>query len=352
MAATDDPNPPKRRRRRTGQSSASLGQVAELAGVSTATVSRAFNNPDRVSEAMRSRIFKAAEQLNWVPNAAGRALASARTRILGAVIPTLDNEIFARQVLGLQDGLSPHGYTLFLGCSRYCGEAALTEVRAMLEHGVEGIMLVGRDYPDTLFRLLRAHRTPHVLSYIYDPGLDHPTVGFRHDEIFAQLTRAHLEAGHRRFALIFQNVEGNSRVADRLRGVRETLAEAAAPLPEDQVLIGEGTLQFGADSLRRLMSLPEAVRPSAIICGNDTLAIGALSMAQRMGLQVPKDFAISGFDNTAISEMTAPPLYTAEIDNYLVGREAAEMMLRRLKNRKAPVEHLELQPRLIARASI
>lgn len=352
MPAADAPQPQKRRRNRTTQSGASLGQVAEKAGVSTATVSRAFNDPERVSEAMRKRIFKAAEQLNWVPNAAGRALASARTRILGAVIPTLDNEIFARQVLGLQDEVSSHGYTLFLGCSRYCGDAALTEVRAMLEHGVEGIMLVGRDYPEALFKLIKAHRTPHVLSYIYQPELEHPTVGFRQDAIFSQLTEAHLEAGHRRFAVIFQQVEGNSRVADRLRGVRQTLAEAGLSLPEDQVLIGDGTLHFGAESLRSLMSLPAAERPTAVICGNDTLAIGALSMAQRMGLSVPQDFAISGFDNTAISEMTLPPLYTAEADNYLIGRKAAEMMLRYLKDRTAPPEHLELAPRLIRRASI
>ncbi|WP_417280214.1 LacI family DNA-binding transcriptional regulator [Celeribacter sp.] len=348
----NDDTQPKRRRNRSRKTGASLSQVAEKAGVSTATVSRAFNDPERVSETVRTRIFAAAELLNWVPSAAGRALATNRTRILGAIIPTLDNEIFARQVLGMQDVLTQHGYRLFLGCSRYSGEDALAEVGAMLQHGVEGLMLVGEDYPDMLFQQLKVHKTPYVLSYIYGSDLPHPCIGFRHDEIFAALTRVHLDAGHQKFGLIFQQVEGNTRVAARLEGVKLALSEAGIALDPDRILIGDGSLKHGADSLDALMRLPLTERPTAIICGNDTQAIGALSRARELGLKVPEDFSISGFDNTAMSEMTSPPLSTAEIDNYVIGVEAAHQILQRLKLNDLSISHSLVEPRLVLRQSI
>lgn len=145
------------KRARGGSGRVKLEEVARKANVSTATVSRAFNEPDKVSEEVRQRVKDAARALNWIPNAAGRALASRRTHIAGAIIPTLDDEIFAHQIGGMQTVFSERGFTLFLGCSNYDPDEGLRQAEAMLARGVEAIAVVGENHPPSfLMRSTRA----------------------------------------------------------------------------------------------------------------------------------------------------------------------------------------------------
>ena len=144
----------------SGSGRVKLEEVARKANVSTATVSRAFNEPDKVSEEVRQRVKDAARALNWIPNAAGRALASRRTHIAGAIIPTLDNEIFAHQISGMQSVFSERGFTLFLGCSNYDPDEGLKQADAMLARGVEALAVVGESHPPELFDALNSRGIP------------------------------------------------------------------------------------------------------------------------------------------------------------------------------------------------
>ena len=146
-------------RARRGSGRTVLSDVAKRAGVSTATVSRVYNEPGKVSDSVRERVEQAAQALNWIPNPAGRALASTRSHIAGIVIPTLDDQIFASQVSGMQAAFAARGITLFLGCSNYDPKQALSQVNAMLSRGVEAIAVVGEAHPPELFEALRVRRS-------------------------------------------------------------------------------------------------------------------------------------------------------------------------------------------------
>ena len=336
-----------RSRGRSGR--VTLEEVARAAGVSTATVSRAFNEPDKVSGDIRERVYSTAKELNWIPNAAGKALASSRTHIAGAIIPTLDNEIFARQINAMQSIIAARGYTLFLGCANYDETETFRHVQAMLARGVEALSIVGETHSAALFETLSSRKLPYVLTYSYRAESPHCCVGFDNRQAFCEITNYLLRNGHRRFGVILQPLVGNDRAEARLVGIRQTLAAAGAELPEFCLKVGPSTLAFGAVSFRELMDGPADKRPTAIVCGNDNLALGALSAAQEMGLHAPCDFSITGFDDLAISSMLSPRLTTMKIDNYQIGVVAAEKLLWALSHRGQQPKSVELKPELIIR---
>jgi LacI family transcriptional regulator len=322
--------------------------VAAAAGVSTATVSRTFNAPDKVAPSVRERVLAAASSLGWTPHAAGRALASNRTYIAGAVIPTLDDEIFAAQVGAMQATFAKKDITLFLGSSNYDQAQALAHVHAMLARGVEALAVVGEAQKPELFEAIAARRVPYVVTYSYRPDSPHPCIGFDNRDAFRRLTRHLLGLGHHVFGLIIQPVAGNDRVAARLAGVQEALAEKGLGLRPQHVREGPWSIAFGRESLRAILSAPP--RPTAVICGNDHLAIGALLEARAMGLEVPRQLSITGFDDVAMAAQTDPPLTTMRVPNAEIGRLAAGYLLRRLAG-DAPSAVPALVPDFVERSS-
>jgi LacI family transcriptional regulator len=313
-------------------------------------VSRVFSGASKVSDAVKQRVHDAALSLDWIPNAAGRALASSRTYIAGAIIPTLDNEIFARQVSGLQGVLSRHGITLFLGCSNYDPDQSLLQARAMLARGVEALAIVGEDHPPELFAALRAQRVPYVVTYSFRQDSSHPCIGFDNSAAFAAITGHLLSLGHRRFAVIVQPTHHNRRVTDRLAGIHAALAAAGLTIGDNALQIGPSGLEFGALAFERLMQADKACRPTAIICGNDMLALGALGSAARLGLVAPRDFSITGFDDLAISSRIEPHLTTMWVDNFKIGEVAAQHLLDVLVEQKTPAGQ-EITPVIRLRSS-
>jgi LacI family transcriptional regulator len=339
------------RRSREGTGRAKLEEVAHRAGVSTATVSRTFNDPDKVSKAVREKVREAARTVNWVPNAAARALASSRTRIAGAIIPTLDNEIFARQISGMQQVFSAGGYDLLIGCSNYSPKEGLHQAQAMTARGVEAIALVGETHPQSLFDIIERQHIPYVLTYTFHTGSTRPLIGFDNKQAFQRMTDHLLENGHRRFAVILQPVDNNDRATARLEGIAAALQAAGIVLSPNDILIGAATLDAGMTSFRALMSRPRSDRPTAIICGNDTLALGALLAASQMGLSAPVDFSLTGFDDLEISSRISPALTTMSVDNREIGILAAQQLLACLEGVIAHPTSVEIPARLILRQS-
>ncbi len=322
--------------------------VAAAAGVSTATVSRAFNEPDKVAPAIREKVLAMAASMGWMPHAAGSALARRRTAIIGAVIPTLDNEIFAAQVGAMQQTLAEQNITLLLSCSQYDGDLAVNHVRAMLARGVEALAIAGESQKPALFQAISARHVPYAVTYSYRTDSPHPCVGFDNRQAFFRLTEHVLDLGHHTVGIILQPTTGNDRVLARLEGVRAALAERGLGLRPQHVAEGEWSIDFGRQSLRAILATTP--RPTALICGNDYLAIGALLEARAMGLRVPADLSITGFDDVAISRHMEPPLTTMFIDNRQIGTLAAQYLLSRLGGSTAPTIP-PLIPQLVIRAT-
>ena len=310
---------------------AQLSDVARLAKVSTATASRALTLPHKVRPATATRVQEAACSLGYVAHGAARALATRRTHTIGAVIPTLDNAIFANIMHALQKTLDAAGYTLLLACHEFDGAAEANVTRALLARGIDGLVLFGTSHDRQLYAMIEARRIPYVLAWAFDESGRHPSVGFVHRAAARQLAEHLLDLGHREFAMICGILAGNERVRQRVRGVREALAARGLQLAPGRLIEKPYSLASGREGLRVLMSDPNP--PTAVMCGNDVLAIGAIAECAALGIRVPQQLSVTGFDDMEIASLLSPGLTTMHFPADELGRLAAEHLLAQLSGR-------------------
>ena len=300
-----------------------LEEVARLAGVSTATVSRVLSKPDVVRSNTKEQVMAAVRQLDYQPDAAARALASGRTHTVGCVIPTLDHAIFARSTQAMQTTLAQAGYQLLVASHEYDPATEFEVVRALQQRGVDSLVLVGTDHAPRLWKALSVWRKPTLLTWSCDPRL--PSLGFDNAGAARMATQHLLGLGHRRIGVISGLTAHNDRARSRIDGVRQALTQLKLTLPPSLVTEQAFNLEGGRLGLRKLMSAQQP--PTAIFCGNDLLAVGALLEAQRMNLKVPEQLSICGIDNLEIAEAINPGLTTVSLPTQDLGRIAAQYML-------------------------
>jgi LacI family transcriptional regulator len=326
-----------------------LADVAEAANVSTATVSRVINSPDVVSDEVRERVQRAIQGLSWVPNASAIALATSRTRTVGAIMPTLDHQNFARIVETLQATLSASRYDLLISCTHYDRESATHQARTMVERGVEALVLVGADQPEGLFALMDRQKTPHVLLYVAPGSV--PTrqiVGYDNYQAFSRITEYLVELGHRSLGLIAQSTVFNDRARARQQGVRDTLAEHGLAIRPRHFVEGNWKVEDGMKAFQAIMSTVDP--PTAVVCGNDYLAIGCLLQARAMGLDVPRDVSVTGFDDVDMARLLDPGLTTMRVPDAEVGVMTGQYLVDVLEGRPGVLGTVPA-PELIVRGS-
>jgi LacI family transcriptional regulator len=332
----------------TRPSKQGIRAVAARAGVSTASVSRAINNPESVSSELRSRIAQAIEAVGYIPHAPAQLLSSRRSRTLGAIVPTIDNTMFARGIAALQKYLSSVGYMLFLTTSGYDLDVELQQARNLISRGVDGLVLRGDCHHDALRKLLADNAVPFVNVGIYQPDRPYPCVG-TNNEVAAYRAAAHLiELGHRRIGIVSALQRNNDRASARVTGFRRALAEADIEMPAQWHVEVPYTLDDAREAARYLMSLGE--RPTAVVCGNDVIAYGVLLEAERSGFSVPRDLSVVGFDDLDWSRHLRPSLTTIHVPTDETWQRAGEYLVRRLAGEQA-IMHREVDHSLVVRES-
>lgn len=307
---------------------ATLVDVARLARVSTATVSRALTLPHKVRAHTLMRVQHAVQSLGYVAHGAARALASRRTRTIGAVIPTLDNAIFANTTHALQRTLDESGYTLLLASHEFDAEVEVRATRALIERGIDGLVLLGTSHHPAVFRMIGTNALPYVLTWALDASGMHPCIGFDNRSAAIKLTEYLLEIGHREFAMISGLTANNERARERIEGVREALARRGARLPDERVVEKAFTLGAGREGLREVMR--GTPPPTVVMCGNDILALGAMAECSALALTVPRDVSITGFDDMEIAALITPGLTTVHFPTAELGAYAARHLLQKL----------------------
>ncbi len=307
---------------------AKLEDVASVAGVSTATVSRALNNPQLVREATRRRVEAAVAQLDYTPHFGGRVLASNRTDTVGAVIPTMENAIFARGLQALQETLDEAGVGMVIATTDYDPAREAAQIRLLLNRGVDGLMLVGESCDPAVYRMLERRGVPFVLVWWWRMDCPWPCIGFDNRAAARAMAERVLDLGHRRIAMIGGIAHDNDRATARIRGVRDALASRGLQLGPGKLVEVPYTLDAGAEAARRFMSA--ARPPTAIVCGNDVLAAGALIGCRSMGLEVPADVSVTGFDDIDLATVLEPALTTVHVPHVRMGRAAGSALLRAL----------------------
>ncbi len=325
-----------------------IDDVARHAGVSTATVSRVLNQTDGVRATLRMRVEAAVQALGYVPNAGARTMKLRRSGTLGAIFPTVDNAIFAKAIDALQRRLAEAGYQLLIATSDYDPHTEESAALTMLARGVDGLLLCGCGQDPRLLERLRQRGVPtvHVMSWPVPPG--HIGVGFDNARAMGQVVRYLLDLGHRRIAMLAGVTRDNDRAAERVRGVREALEAAGLSLPASRLVERRYGIASAREGLRQLMA--DKAPPTAVVCGNDVLAFGALLEAQRLGLAVPGELSIVGFDDLELAAQVQPALTTVRVPAEAMWRCAANCLLAALAGDALPTE-TQIEVALVVRES-
>jgi len=253
-----------------------------------------------------------------------------RTMTIGAIIPTMENAIFAKGIQAFQERLHSLGYTLLISSSSYDPEIEAEQVRALTSRGADGILLIGYWREEKIYEFLKQRNIPFLLAWAFAANNALPAIGFDNRASMYQLCDHVLAMGHRKVAVISGITEGNDRASNRLKGITERLKVEGIDLASVPIIETLYDIDNGADAFERLMKLSD--RPSVVMCGNDVLAVGAMQRAQEMGIEVPTDISITGFDGIELARVVRPKLTTVRVPHSEMGGLAAEELVRMVES--------------------
>jgi LacI family repressor for deo operon, udp, cdd, tsx, nupC, and nupG len=329
---------------------ARIRDVARLAGVSTATVSRALTDPDRVSPASRARVLEAVAQVGYLPNPMARSLRSQKTRMVLVVLPDLANTFFSKILQGIEETLFAAGYGMIIGNLDGSPEKEARFAAFTAAGQVDGALLLnGHLFGQTRDGRGEAMRAAVPLVALCEAIPSAPVPQIEVDNrAAARGATAHLAAlGHRRIAYL-AGPPGNALEVERYAGYLEGLAEANLAPDPDLVLPGDYTLEAGARAALRLLESPR--RPTAVFSSNDEMAIGLMRGLAEGGLRVPDDVSVAGFDDIEFAAVADPPLTTVRQPRGALGRTGAAVLLDLMAGREAPAR-IRLGTELVVRGS-
>jgi LacI family transcriptional regulator len=311
----------RRRGRADGNLRATIGQVATLAAVSTATASRALNHPQSVRAALRDRVDAAVAQLGYIPNQTARALSSLHTGLVGVLAPSLAGA-YPPVVEAVEQRLREAGYAMLLATSGGADEHAATIARAMAGREIEGLLLIGTYVPETLGVLLAQRRIPCVLvDAVGEVGAEDTVVGVDYALAGRTVAAYLLALGHRRLAFCHRASPGDFRTEALLSGVRFALAEAGV------AHLAVWARPDAASTSSALRSWLAAEPPTALISADDMLAMEALQLCAGLGVAVPAQLSIVGCGDLAFARHAIPALTTLRVPHASIGRAAVDQLL-------------------------
>lgn len=330
-----------------------LKDIADEVGVSVTTVSRGLAGYSDVAEETRARIQQVAAELGYFPNLTARRLQKRRTDTLGFIMPTFgprfSDPFFSEFIAGIGTEAAEHEYDLLVSTHAPNSEGEITAYRRAVRGGwVDGLIVVRTRENDARINLLCESGFPFVAFGRTHCKVDYPYVDEDGAAGIRSLVQHLIELGHRRIAFIAPP-PGLMFGRYRLQGYRETMAANGLDIDPDWIVHGDMTQQGGAETVERLLRLEP--RPTAIICSNDLMAIGAINRIEGVGLKVGRDMAIGGFDDIPLAAYVSPPLTTLHQPIYDIGRRACAMLIRILSGQPLEEPHVLLTPSLVIRAS-
>ena len=339
-----DAAPPRRSRR--GSGAVTLHDVARLAGVAPITASRALNSPDQVSEDVRTRVREAVARTGYVPNRLAGGLASTRSRLVAAVVPTISGPVFLETVQSLTEALAEHGYQLMLGQAGYTGSREDALLEAIIGRRPDGIVLTGIMHSAEGRRRLLGSGIPVVETWDLTPTPIDMLVGFSHAEVGREVARYLHRRGRRRLAV----VAGDDERAQRRMAAFDAAARVLGlPAVEPVVVPAPTTLKSGRRALAELMQ--RASDTDAVFCSSDLLALGVMTEAREQGRAVPGQLAVVGFGDLECAADLSPALTTVHINGGAIGRQAARFIVDRAEGRTEPERVIDIGFTIVERRS-
>ena len=325
-----------------------LTEVAKLAGVSPITASRFFRNPEALSVAKRERVDSAVKELGYVPNLAARALASHRTEVIGVVIPSLTNNVFADVLRGIYDSSEGSRYTIQLANTRYSILQEEKLLRLFRAQKPAGLIVTGINQTADSRAILETMNCPVTqIMEIGEAPVD-MMVGFSHYDASSAAISHILAQGRRRIG--FLGARMDPRVQRRFEGYRDVMT--AASLFDPNLVVTTSiptTVTLGCTLFADLIARAPDI--DAVFCVNDDLALGVLFECQRRQITVPRDLAIVGFNDLEFTASAVPALTSVRTNRYEMGRHAVTMVLDAIEGRRPQEPVIDLGFQLMVRES-
>ena len=334
------------RRTRRGSGAVTLHDVARLAGVAPITASRALNTPDQVSAEVLQKVIDAVTRTGYVRNGMAGGLASARSRLVAAVVPTIAGPVFQQTVQSLTAALAERGYQLMLGQSGYVDSREDALIEAIIGRRPDGIVLTGIMHSPEARRRLLAAGIPVVETWDLTPTPLDMLVGFSHGDAGRAVAEFLVAKGRRRLAL----VAGDDERAQRRRHAFQAAAGAAGLREVAMVQVpAPTTLKSGRSALTDLLQTAPDI--DAVFCSSDLLALGVMTEAQARGIAVPGQLAVIGFGDLEFATDLHPSLTSVRIDGEAIGRQAAAFIVDRAEGREVAARVVDVGFSIVARDS-
>lgn len=330
-----------------------IKDVARRAGVSHSTVSRALHGSPLISDDTVERIRQIALDMGYFPSAAARSLRTRRSHALGVIVSAIEDPFLSEILQGIEEIAQAHGYSTLIAASQRNVEREQAIVQDMRERRVDGLIVCSASFSPEHIRNLLEYGIPIVV--VNNQAAEEYRYSIYHDDVDGsrQVTRHLIELGHQRIAYLGNSLSGRTTL-DRLTGFRQEMEAAGLPVLDEYVFEVPGSRpEDGLGAVNYFLALPES--PTALLCFNDLLAIGVLKGLQSVGIHVPEDFSLVGFDNILFSAYTHPPLTTLDQPKRYIGAEAARLilgLLERVPGEETPGHEIQkLKGRLLVRQS-
>ncbi len=327
---------------------ATMKDVAAQARVSTATVSRALMNPEKVSQTTRHRVEQAAIEVGYLPNSLSRSLKRHESRTILVIVPDICDPFFSEIIRGIEVTAAGQGYLVLIGDCAHQNQQEKTFIDLIITKQIDGMLLLGSRLPFDASKEEQRNLPPMVMANEFAPELELPTVHI--DNLTAAFNAVNYlhELGHERIACI-AGPEEMPLCHYRLQGYVQALRRCGITVDPHYIARGDFTYEAGANALSQLLDLPKP--PTAVFCHSDVMALGALSHAKRRGYKVPNDISLIGFDNISLSAFCDPPLTTVSQPRFDIGREAMLLLLDQLNGIRVDSGSRLLDCELVVRGS-
>ena len=324
-----------------------MRDVAEKAGVSITSVSHFINNTRPISDSLKEQIELAMTDLDFQPNALARSLRLKQTKSVGIIVPDSANPFFANVTRSIEKALFANHYNVILGNSDGDLDRALLYLKVMTERQVDGLIFIDVGASgDVLNAALRSLNIPVILIDRIVPGVEVDYVTVTNIRGGFDATQHLISLGHRRIACL-TGPRGLTASMDRVAGYRQALSEADLPLDENLIYTGDFQFESGYDGARQLLNL--SPRPTAIFACNDLMAVGVMRAAAELGIVVPSELSVVGFDDIPLAKFSAPALTTIAQPTEQIGILTANRFLKRMQNQDLPPEQQILETELLIR---
>lgn len=329
-----------------------IDDVARLAGVSKSTVSFVLNNRPSISASTRDRVREVIRKLNYQPNQIARSLSSRQTRSIGLVVKQIDNPYFTKIMRGVFEYFSGCGYTVLLGSSELQPDREKSSLEALLRQRVDGLILSplqGSDADMSHLSLISQNQVPLVLlEKVANVAAN--VVDIRNEGAAFEAVSYLIGLGHRRIAY-YSGPDYSMHNRERLTGYRRAMMEHGIPFPASGVRQAGVYLEDGYAAAKTQFSMT-GERPTAVFCFNDLVAIGVMNALMELGLRIPEDVSVIGFDDIEFCGSVRVPLSSIRVPAYEMGKAAADLLMQQIGKADSVLrETVELEATLMPRAS-